>query len=298
MYSTGTDVLSSLCHACWLSRQALRTACHLGNQVVHTEYVVPDAVFCGTLPAPRHSLLRMPQLCTSCAAWRLATAATSACSGWRCKTSTAGGLQQLAHRGRAKVQLHGSCVSCWHQYMPLRGDASYRRCQLRNLRRAARHCPCPRSSGGLWLCLRNGVLLRQAASGELESTVLETHTALQARHADNHADTCTKLLDYTADSIQPRALDVFLESFLRRRRLVGNGVAFECNGASAQQQSPRGCRLQQCCISLMQVRDPVAADGATALRQRMLQAQALGRADLAAQVTAVVHTSTAVLWQL
>ena len=35
----------------------------------------------------------------------------------------------------------------------------------------------------------------------------------------------------------------------------------------------------------MQVRDPVAADGAAVLRQRMLQAQALGRADLAAQVT-------------
>ena len=40
----------------------------------------------------------------------------------------------------------------------------------------------------------------------------------------------------------------------------------------------------------MQVRDPIAPDCAAALRQRMLQARALGRADLAAQVT---HHTTA-----
>ena len=34
--------------------------------------------------------------------------------------------------------------------------------------------------GGLWLSLRNGALLRQAAAGGLEVTVLQTHTALQA----------------------------------------------------------------------------------------------------------------------
>ena len=158
--------------------------------------VLARAIFCGMPPAPRHSFWQMPQLCTSCAAWQLAAAAaSSACSGWRCKTSMAGGLQQLAHRGRAQVQLHGSCMSCWYQHMPLRDDASYRRCQLRSLKRAARQCCCPCSSGGgLWLCLRNGVLLRQAASGELESMVLETHTALQARHAGNHADECMGLL--------------------------------------------------------------------------------------------------------
>jgi hypothetical protein len=45
------------------------------------------------------------------------------------------------------------------------------------------------------------VLLRQAASGELEATVLETHTALQARHADDHADTCMELLITPPDAV-------------------------------------------------------------------------------------------------
>ena len=173
----------------------LTAICHLESQENRTKDVVSDAVCCGMPPVPRHSLWQMPQLCTSCAAWRLAAAAAnSACSGWRCRNLTAGGLQQLAHRGRATVQLHGSCMSCWYQYMLLRRDASYCRCQMHSLRRAARQCPCPRSGGGLWLCLRNGVLLRQAASGELEATLLESHSALQARHADNHADTCVGLL--------------------------------------------------------------------------------------------------------
>lgn len=52
--------------------------------------------------------------------------------------------------------------------------------------------------------------------------------------------------------------------------------------ADALTQHPSEIHGEDC--TNVQVRDPVAADGTAALRQRMLQAQVLGQADLAVQV--------------
>lgn len=65
--------------------------------------------------------------------------------------------------------------------------------------------------------------------------------------------------------------------------LNGSTVHCECCDSALVPQL-HSVQLQCGRHARSQARDPVAADGTLALRQRMLQAQVLGQADLAAQV--------------